>query len=664
MSRLAHNKSTNPEVSNNSPAACNGDDTLPKLLLRKYHTFGDTKVAWRKKDFGIWQEYTWKDCYDKVKAVSLGLMGLGLKSGDHVSILGDNNPEWYWAELATQAAGAVVTGLFPDNSPDEVQYILADSEARFAVVQDQEQLDKLLQVKENLPLLQKVIYWDAKGLRKYDSPIIMSFDQLVRLGMDFEKEHPTFFEEMVSGGKASDLYMIVYTSGTTGLPKGAMLTHAYVLSCFRMIDACMPFYETDEYVSTTLPGWFNEQIMGLTASLVRGQKFNFAEEAGTVQLDIREIGPHRLLYPSTLWEHISATIQSGILDANWFDRFTYKLAMPVGYRMADMALAGEKPGLLWQSLHAIAELVVFRPIRQRHGLARVRIPTTGGSMIGPDTIRFLWAVGIKILNGYGCTETPISNQTQNQFKFNSVGIPNPGKIIRISDQGEMLLDSEVCFSGYYGKPKATETALRDGWYHTGDAGRIDKDGHVIFVDRLENMRMLKDGTEFSPQYLECSLKFSPYIKDVIVIGGQQREFVIALVNIAFDTVARWAEKRRIPYTTFADLSQRREVLELIAGEIQRANLNMASKNLLIRCFANFAKEFDPDEAELTRSRKLRRTFLEDRYKNLVEALYSGHTDDIAMETSVRYRDGTTRMVNQKIIPVYLDDSKERCSQTT
>lgn len=606
----------------------------------------------RKKRRGLWQEYTWRDCYEKIKALSLGLMSLGLEAGDKVSILGDSNPEWFWFQLAIQAALGTSVGLTADNSPDEVKYVVQHSESRFVVVQDQEQVDKLLQIKDDLPLLRRVIYWDERGLRHYDDPILMSFDELAGLGQDYERSHPGLFEESIARGKGDDIYALQYTSGTTGLPKGAMISWRKLFYNCIHGQTTNPVYEGDEWLSITLPAWGVEQTFGLFDSLAVGQKFNFAEETETIPKDLREVAPHRILYPSRMWEQLASAIQTDMAESTWLKRTLYRLNLPIGYKLAELSLAGRKPNILWGFLGFLAERMFFRALRDKHGLTRVRVPFTAGAMLAPDVIRFLRAMGLKLRQFYGSTEaSSVSVHTADEFKFESVGIVALGRVVRISDVGEILADKEAAFEGYYRNPEATEEVFRGGWYHTGDAGYIDDDGHLIFMDRLEDMRRLSDGTGFSPQYIESRLKFSPYIKDALALGGQQREFVVAMTNIDFGNVGHWAERRRIPYTTFADLSQKPEVTELIQKEIERVNRTLPV-NSRVKSFVSLPKEFDPDEAEMTRTRKLRRTFIEERYQDLIEAIY-GEREEVLMESRVVYRDGRTGVVTTTVRVVRL-----------
>ena len=623
------------------------EDTFPKFLLRNYKIWGD-KIAMRKKEFGIWREYTWKDYYENVKYLSLGLISLGFKRGEKISILGDNAPQWFWAECAAQAAGGSAAGIFSDSFPPEVKYIVQHSDSVFVVVQDQEQVDKLLVIKDELPLVRKVIYWDKMGLRHYDDPILMDFEEVQKLGQEYEKSHPGAFEENVAQGKRDDLAMVLYTSGTTGLPKGAMLTNWDILRLHvPELTTINPVYAGDEQVSFTLPAWISEQCLGYAISLAKGQIMNFPEKQETVAVDVREIAPHTLVYPSRLWEIFASTVQVKIADTSRLKRFIYELCLPIGYKVGDLSFQGKKPNLFWRTLRAIAELMVFRALRDRMGLVRMRIPYTGGAVLGPDVIRFFRAIGVNLRQIYGITEGLVPTvHTADECKFESVGRPLPGVTLRLSEKGEILIAKENCFTGYYKDPEATERAFAGGWYHTADAGHIDEDGHLIYIDRMQDMRELRDGTKFSPQYIESRLKFSPYIKDAFVVGGEERDFVGAVISIDFDNVGNWAEKRRIAYTTFVDLSQRPEVCELIRKEILKLNKSLPERSR-VRRFVNLHKEFDPDEAELTRTRKLRRTFVEDRYKELVEAVY-GEREELVMSAPVVYRDGRKGVVSTKI----------------
>ncbi len=621
------------------------DVTMPKLLLQNSRKWPD-RVWMRKKEKGIWNEYTWKNCYDQIRCFSLGLMSLGFSRGDKVAILGDNDPHWFWAELAAQAVGGAVTGMFSSSSPDEVKYVVELADATFVVAQDQEQVDKVLSVMEQLPLVKKVIYWDRKGMRSYDDPALLSFDDVVALGREYGMTRSQLFEESIAQGKSQDIALLICTSGTTGLPKAAMVTYDGLYSSMKVTMSAYEVYETDDWVSFVLPGWILEQCMGLFTSLERGCNLNFPESVATVQENIREIAPQVIFYPSRLWEAMASSIQNSMTESSWIDRLAYKVCLPVGYKQADAKFSGSELGFFWKCMYKLCSVILFNPIRDRHGLLRIRCAFTGGATLGPDVFRLITAVGVDLRQTYGSSEMGVSQHFSNNVKVDSVGVVNPTTIVRISSDGEILVKGKATTLGYYKNPQATEKAFSGGWYHSGDTGFIDEDGHLYYLDRVEYMRELADGTRYAPQYIESRLKFSPFIKDVFVVGDKTRSFVGVVVNIDFENVSNWAERKRIPFTTFADLSQKPEVGELIRKEVEKVNQRLPS-GLRVKRFVNTPKAFDPDEAELTRTMKLRRGFMEDRYKSLVEAIY-GAEEVVTMEVKVVYRDGRTGVVSTRL----------------
>jgi len=626
-------------------AAAEADFTIPKLLLENQQKWAD-KVWMRKKELGFWREYTWKEACGNINDFSLGLMSLGFQRGDVMAILGDNDPHWFWAQLAAQAAGGVVTGVFSSSGAKEVKYFLEHSDAKIVVAQDQEQVDKILEIKDELPLLKKVIYWDPKGLRSYDDPILASFDSIAQIGVEYSKGHPGVFEESIAKGKTGDLALLMYTSGTTGLPKATMVSYASLVASNTAFYMMNPITEKDEWVSFILPGWSAEQGLGLLGSLNRGTRMNFPESQTTVQENIREIGTSVLMYPSRLWEMTAATIQNKISETTFLKRQAFKLCLPIAYRAADAKFSGEKLGLIWRVPHGIARFLVFDPLRDKLGLLKIRVAFTSGSALGPDVFRLITAIGVDLRQLYGMTEIGVSQHTGTDLKVDSVGLIYPGTIVRITDSGEILATGGSLVLGYYKNPKATEEAFAGGWYHTGDAGHLDEDGHLYYLDRLEYVNRLSDGTKFAPQYIESRLKFSPYIKDAFVVGDETRSFIAAAININYDNVGHWAESKRIAYTTFADLSQKPEVCQLIANEVKNLNTKLPGGQRIQR-FINMPKELDPDEAELTRTMKLRRRLVEDRYKDFIAALY-GDKEKVSMDVPVFYRDGRQAVVKAEI----------------
>lgn len=623
-------------------------ETLPKFLRWNYERYGDRRVAMRVKDRGIWQSYTWKDYYENVKYFSLGLLRLGLERGDRVAILGENKPEWYWAELAVQSARGTVVGIFTDCIPSEVKFYVEHSDSKFVVAHDQEQVDKILEIKAGLPLLKKVIYWDPKGLWSYHDPILLSFTEVLELGKNHEQENPGLFEANVDQGRSDDIGVFCYTSGTTGLPKGAMLSQNWLVKGMREWAQMDEWPGKDyEYLSFIPPAWSTEQGMGIAGSLLAGIIPNFPEEPETVQDDLREIGPHILFYGARLWETVNRMVQAKIMDSSFLKHLTYRIFLPVGYKAAELEEKEGQLNLFWRFMRFLAFWAVFRPLKDKLGLKRAEIVYSAGAAVSPDIIRFFKALGLEIRLYYGTTEVGlVSIPRRGKIKPETSGQIVPWVEVKLADDGEILVQSQFMYSGYHKNPEATQKKLRDGWYCTGDFGYIDEERHLIVIDRMEDLKELKGGQKFSPQYTEIRLRFSPYIKDALVVGGETMDFVSALINIDLENVGRWAEARRIPYTTFIDLSQKPEVINLVKEEILKVNRTLPA-HARIKKFINMYKEFDPDEAELTRTRKLRRTYVEERFGDLIQACY-GNQDELKVSAPVTYRDGRKGVIESTI----------------
>ena len=618
--------------------------TLPQHFMDKVQKYGDRHVALRQKEFGIWREFTWQESYEQTKTFALGMLALGLKWGDRVCGIGDNDREYLWAFLGLQAAGGAQVGLFTDAAPHEIAYVVNHSEATFVLAQDQEQCDKLLAVKDEVPLVQKVIYWDDKGLWHYDEEWLMSFAEVQALGREITQKEPDRFEQLVAQGKGDDLGALCYTSGTTGLPKGVMLSHSNMLSSTRSYQEVDSRFNSDNHMSFLPLGWIGEVILGFTAHVYIGLILNFPEEPETVRQNIREIAPEGLLYNSRLWDNIVASVQVQMNDASWINRKLYGLFLPVGYRLADQRFAKKSVGLGLRATNALGDALVFGPIRDQLGLSKVRTAYTAGSALSPDAMRFFHALGINLKQIYGSTEVAggATVHRDDDIKFASVGQPVPEVIMRTSEEGEILIAGPTVFQGYFKNPEATEESIivdEKGrrWFRTGDAGYIDEDGHIIYLDRLSDMITLANGERFSPQFIEGRLKFNPYIRDVMALGGETRDYVAAMIIIDFENVGHWAEKRGLGYTTFLDLSQKPEVYALAQNAVEEINENLPPAGR-VRRFVLMHKEFDADEAEMTRTRKLRRSFLFDRYGDIVEAMY-GDGDLVHVRAQVRYRDG-------------------------
>jgi len=614
-------------------------DTWPQILKYNYERYGDNHIAMRHKHHGIWRPYTWKDYYLNVKYLALGLISLGFEPGDKVLIIGDNAPQWYYAELAAQSNHGASVGLYSDLNPSEIKYIAQNSEARFAVVQDQEQVDKFLEIKDELPQLEKVIYWDYKGLAHYDDPILIGYEQVLELGKKYEEEHPGRFEQNMETGSADDICALVYTSGTTGAaPKGAVHTYRTMRAGAEYYLHLDPWQERDNIVPYLPPAWMTEQWFGIGCHLLSASILNFAEEPETQQQDIREIGPSMVLYGARLWENQAAMVQGRILGADAIKRFAFRQLMPIGYKMADLKYRKQRPSLFRKILYAFADIALFRPIRDSLGLSNARICYTTGAMLSPDAFRFYHALNLPLKSLYGSTEGgALTGAKNDDISLETVGPVCKGTEVRITDGGEIIYRQPGIFVGYYNDPDKTAEVLKDGWFYSGESGSITEDGHLVFLDRVEDLVELASGDKLAPQSIESRLRFSPYIKDAWVLAGPDRAYASAIIIIDYESVGRWAGEKRIAYTTFTELSQNPEVYQLVKQDIDRINNNLPP-GTRVKKYVNLHKEFDPDEAELTRTRRLRRAFVAERYRELINAIYSDKAE-VPIEAEVRYRDG-------------------------
>ena len=613
-------------------------DTWPKILKYNYEKYDRNRKAMRHKRYGIWQPYTWKDYYLNVKHLALGLLSLGFESGDKLLIIGDNAPQWYYAELAAQANHGVSVGVYSDLNPAEIKYIAENSEAKFAIVQDQEQVDKFLQIRDELPLVKKLIYWSYKGLAHYADPILMGYRQVLQLGEKYEESHPGLFEQMVETGKADDICALVYTSGTTGIPKGAVHTHKTMRAGADYLLHLDPWFENDNVVPYLPPAWMTEQWFGIGCHLLSGCILNFTETPETQQRDTRETEPSIVFYGARIWESQAATLQAQILGADPIQRLSVRLAMPMAYKAADLKFQKKRLSLFLRITHFLGDIVLFRPIRKRLGLSNARICYTTGAMLSSDAFRLYHALGLPLKNLYSTTEGgALTGARGDGIHLEAVDTAQRGIEVRIAESGEFLYRQPAVFVGYYKDPKKTADVLKDGWFCSGDRCFIKGDGLISFLDRMKDVVELANGDKLAPQSIESRLRFSPYIKDAWVFGGPKREYASAIIVINYAHVSRWAGQRRVAYNTFAELSQRPEVYQLVEQEIDRINRTMPTGSR-IRKYVNLHKEFDPDEGELTRTRKLRRAFLEERYRKLIDAIYEDQAE-ASTEARIRHQDG-------------------------
>lgn len=622
-------------------------ETLPQFLFEHARQTPD-RIALRERNYGIWQSITWREYLEQVKYFSLGLVSLGLQPEETIAIIGDNRPEWVIAELAAQAAGSKSIGIYQDSVVTELVYILRHADVSFVIVEDQEQVDKILELWPEIKAgVRKVIYYDPKGLRNYTEDFLLFFSDVQELGRRFEQQHPEAFEQRVAQGQSSDLAILSTTSGTTGNPKLATLSQRSMVSMGRNLMAVDPLAQKDEFVSFLPLAWIGEQMMVLSCGLQVGFTVNFPEEPETVQHDMREIGPQVMFSPPRIWENLVSQVQVKIEDSSWLKRRLYAWAMPVGYRMADTRFRKERPTLGLRLQYFLADWMVFQSIKDHLGLRRLKRAYTGGAALGPDVFRFFHALGVNLKQIYGQTEINgiAVVHRDGDIKFQTVGTPIPETDIHIDANGEILMRSPAVMDGYYRNPQATAEALQDGWLRSGDAGYFDEDGHLIVIDRAKDVMTLHDGTKFSPQFIENKLKFSPYVKEAVVFGGDW-PFVTAMINIDFANVGKWAENNQIAYTTYTDLAQKPEIYKLVRQHVERANADLPPAARIQR-FLLLHKELDADDAELTRTRKVRRNLVAQRYDDIISALYSqsGHID---VQTTITYQDGRTATLQTRL----------------
>jgi len=627
------------------------DETFPKLVKVNAERF-PRKVAIREKDYGIWQSYTWREYFEQSRLIALGLASLGFARGDKVAIVGDNRPQLYWAVMATQALGGVPVPLYQDSGEKEMAYIVEHAEARFAVVEDQEQVDKLLHVKAQCPRLEHIVYDDARGLRSYPEPFLASLAALQDRGRQFAEAHPGCFEAEMAKGRAEDTAIICYTSGTTGTPKGAMLSHRNLIVTARNAVAFEGLGADEEILSYLPMAWVGDHVFSYAQSIVTGFTANCPESAATVLQDLKEIGPTYFFAPPRIWESLLTTVMLRIEDCAWPKRTMAQFFLALAQEIERHRLS-DQPAPLWRRLlYLIGRLLVYAPLRDNLGMRRVRRAYTAGEAIGPEIFLFFRSLGVNVKQLYGMTEASVfvTIQKDGDVRLDTVGTPVPEVEIRISTEGEVLYRSPGVFQGYYRNPEATRQTLEAGWLRSGDAGFLDAGGHLKIIDRAKDVTRLTDGTIFPPKYLENKLKFSPYVKEAVCIG-QARSFVTALVNIDLSAVGNWAERRNIAYTSYTDLSQKPEVYELIRGEVARVNRSLLEDELLraaqIRRFLILHKELDPDDEEITRTRKIRRSYIAKKYEALIEALY-GKADHVQVEAQVTYEDGRTGTIRADV----------------
>jgi len=627
-------------------------DTFPKLLRFQAATRGDRPAA-REKAYGIWESWTWAQVRDHVRDLACGLHVMGLQRGDKIAIVGDNRPRLYWTFVAAQSLGAIPVPVYQDSVAEEMRYVLDHAEVRFAVAEDQEQVDKLLEIKARCPLLERIVYEDPRGMRHYDHAALASYAEVQNRGREFAAANPGFLDTEVDKGKGGDVAVMLYTSGTTGQPKGCMLSFDNLLITAENAARFDRLSAEDEVLAYLPMAWVGDHIFSYAEAYVAGFCVACPESAATVLNDLRELGPTFFFAPPAIFENLLTRVTIRMEDAGAIKRWLYRFFMGVARRSGSRIMDGQDVPLLDRLLYALGRLVVYEPLKNTLGFSRVRICYTAGEAIGPDMFDFYRSLGMNMKQLYGQTEASvfIAMQADGEVRRDAVGTPAPQVEIKIAESGEVLFRSPGVFLEYYKNPKATaETKTPDGWVHTGDAGYLDRDGQLKIIDRAKDVGRLKDGSLFAPKYIENKLKFFPYIREAVAFGAG-RERVCAFINIDMAAVGDWAERRNIAYGSYQELAARPEVYALIRANVEEVNRDLAADPHMaaaqIARFLILPKELDADDGELTRTRKVRRGFIAERYDTLVDALYSGR-DHVDLKMEVRFEDGRTGAIRGRV----------------
>ncbi len=618
-------------------------ETFPRLLL-KHAKERPNQAAMREKDLGIWQTFTWADVAAQVKSVANAFLDLGVKKGEHVGIVGENRPRLYIAMMAAQSVGGIPVPMYQDAVAQEMVHVLKDADLRIVVVENQEQVDKMLEVREQVPALELVVYDDPRGLRNYKEDMICSFEQIVERGDAYAKAHPDAYMAAVESVEPQDAAAMFYTSGTTGKPKGVVLTHHALINRARVIERMEGLTDKEEVLAYLPPAWIGQNMFSYAQALTTGFTVNHPESPSTVSIDMHDVGPTYYFSPPRVLEELLTQVTIRMEDAGKLKQWLYKKCMGLAKRVGTKILDKEPVGALDRLKYALGDLLMYGPLRNALGMSRVRVAYTAGEAIGPDLFTFYRSIGINLKQLYGSTETSVfvCVQKDGQVRADTVGAPVEGVEIRVAENGEVQVKSPGLFREYYRNPESTaESFTEDGWYHTGDAGFLDANGDLKIIDRAKDVGRLVDGRLFAPKYVENKLKFFPFIKEAVAFGAN-KEFVTAFINIDLEAVANWAERRGLAYAGYADLASKPEVYQLIGECIDQVNVDVAQdeqlQGLQIHRFLILHKELDPDDDELTRTRKVRRNFIAEKYKVLIEALFEGKESQY-IETEVKYEDG-------------------------
>ena len=624
-------------------AAYSTGETFPRCLLEQAQRNGE-KPAIREKYLGIWQTWTWREVSEEVRALACGLAATGIKRGDKLALIGDNRPRLYWSMSAAQCLGAIPVPMYQDSVADELQFVVEHAEVRFAVAENQEQVDKLLEIKDRCPKLEFIIYCDPRGMRDYSQDFLIDFETLQQSGRDLDATNAAFFTDEIDKGKSSDIACILYTSGTTGNPKGVVLSYESLIKTATNAAEWDKLTSDGDVLAYLPMAWVGDNLFSYSESYIAGFCVNCPESTETVLTDMREIGPSYFFAPPRIFENLLTTVMIRMEDAGALKRRMFHYFMAVAKRIGTRILDGESVSVGDRLLYTLGRLLVYGPLKDTLGFTRIRMAYTAGESISPELFDFYRSLGINLKQLYGQTEASVlvTIQPDGEVRSDSVGVPAPDVEIEISDGGEVLYRSPGVFLEYYKNPEATEEAkTADGWVHTGDAGYFDKEGYLRIIDRAVDVGKLNNGSMYAPKYLENKLKFFPQIKEAVTFGDQQ-DFVSAFINIDLEAISNWAEKNDVTYASYHELAANDQVSSLIQDCVASVNQELANedqfKTSQIQRFVVLHKELDPDDGELTRTRKVRRKFVAEKYSTLVDALYSNQ-DNVHVETEVTFEDG-------------------------
>ena len=623
--------------------------TFPQLLL-KHATERPDAPALREKEYGIWQTWSWREAAQTVRHMACGLRALGLARGQNLAFISDNRPHVYMGFLAVQACGAVPIPLYQDAVAAEMMFVMEDAEIAFAFAENQEQVDKLLEVRESVSSIRHIIYDDPRGLRKYDQPGLISTEDLLAKGKEWDAQNAGAYDAMIQAVQPEDVSVILYTSGTTGKPKGVCQTHASFGESARGGAQTDKLNASDNVICYLPPAWVGDHLFSFAQWLVAGFTINCPESAATISIDLREIGPSYYFAPPRIFEGMLTSVSIRMEDASPLKQWMYAKAMGVARRVGSDILDGKNVGAIDRLKYQLGNLFIYGPLRNAMGLSRIRVAYTAGAAIGPELFRFFRSIGINLKQLYGQTETCayVCLQRDGQVELSSVGQAAPGIELKIADNGEVLVKGVSVLKEYYKRPDATAEVMdANGYFHTGDAGVIDASGQLRIIDRAKDVGKTSRGAMFAPNYIENKLKFFPHIKEAVCFGHGKDE-VCAFINIDYEAVGNWAERQGLPYGGYVDLASKAKVLELVAECIGQVNADLASEpgmaDTQVARFLVLHKELDPDDDELTRTRKVRRNFIADKYGVLIEALYTGKKEQF-IETLVKFEDGRTGSVS-------------------